>query len=176
VRSLQASRTVFEDCDSFGGFYAELIAAFLLKKSDIKNIPLHINILNTSICSERPLRPMFPTLAKLNTTAGNLNAIHGSLNPTLGSLNAIHGSLNPTLGILNAIHGSLNTTRGNLNAINGNLNTIQWKLNPTNENQNPIICNKQPVMSPLHITTCRANGVSEMSRSASQKSSAYCFR
>jgi hypothetical protein len=162
VRSLQASRTVFEDCDSFGGFYAELIAAFLLKKSDIKNIPLHINILNTSICSERPLRPMFPTLAKLNTTAGNLNAIHGSLNPTLG--------------ILNAIHGSLNTTRGNLNAINGNLNTIQWKLNPTNENQNPIICNKQPVMSPLHITTCRANGVSEMSRSASQKSSAYCFR
>jgi hypothetical protein len=37
VRSLQASRTAFEDCDSFGGFYAEFVAAFLLKKSDKEN-------------------------------------------------------------------------------------------------------------------------------------------
>jgi hypothetical protein len=39
--SLQSPGTAFGLCDSFGGFYAEFIAAFLLKKSDKENQPLH---------------------------------------------------------------------------------------------------------------------------------------
>jgi hypothetical protein len=35
--SQQASGVAFEGCDSFGGLYAEFIAAFLLKKSNKEN-------------------------------------------------------------------------------------------------------------------------------------------